>query len=162
MDQFFVNSHISSAGFELPHSAPQRIRDFNALWHDLAEGDLPQSTDFDVVELSTDYPLLVRIRLEGPKNTLVLDDIAVTDHWPFQTPVKGKLLADFIPEHSKKRVLGAFEEALENGIPTYYETTSWLHGGQIVSLARLVVPLAAGEGRELIALWDVMEPVAAA
>ncbi|WP_156174423.1 hypothetical protein [Hoeflea sp. IMCC20628] len=122
---------------------------------------MPQSTDFDVVELSRDYPLLIRVRLEGPKNTLVLHDISATDRWPFKTPVKGKPLADFVPEHSKKRVLGAFEETLASGIPNYYETTSWLHGGKIVSLARLVAPLAAGEGRELIALWDLMEPAVA-
>ena len=55
-------------------------------------------------------------------------------------------------------MVNAFKETLESGIPDYFETTSWLQGGRTVSLARLVAPIAAGAGRELIALWEIMEP----
>lgn len=65
-----------------------------------------------------------------------------------------------VPPLSIKRVINAFEETLASGIPDYFETTSWWHGGRTVSLARLVAPLAADAGRELIALWEVMEPPA--
>ncbi|MCY0095730.1 hypothetical protein [Hoeflea ulvae] len=151
-----MNSHISPMSFELPDSAPERIRAFLTLWHQKADGDMPSAADFDVATLSSDYPLLVRIRLEGPKETLVLDDVAIAERWPFMTPVKDRPLTDFVPEHSKKRVMGAFEETLASGVPNYYETTSWKHDGQCVTLARLVAPLVDGDRRELIALWDVV------
>ncbi|MBC7283765.1 hypothetical protein [Hoeflea sp.] len=126
-----------------------------------AQGNLPDAADFDVATLGADYPLLARIGAEGPDAKLHWRDITQTQDWPFGPPVKDRPVAETIPPLSVKRVVSAFRETLESGIPDYFETTSWLQGGRTVSLARLVAPIAAGAGRELIALWEIMEPPAA-
>ena len=149
---FRMNSHMSPSSFQLPDKAHPRIREFHGLWLEKAKDGLPQSSDFDIGALSSEYPLLARIGVEGAERQLVWRDIAATKSWPFGPPV---------PPLSIKRVINAFEETLASGVPDYFETTSWWHGGRTVSLARLVAPLAAGAGRELIALWEVMEPPAA-
>jgi hypothetical protein len=153
-----MNSHIPSSQFELSAKVHPRIRSFHALWLEKANGKLPDSADFDVAALSTDYPLLARIGVEGPEQTLVWRELAVTKRWPFGPPVIGRPVAESVPPLSIKRVMNSFRETLVNGLPDYFETTSWWHGGRTVSLARLVAPLSAGVGRELIALWEVMEP----
>ncbi|MCR9180962.1 MAG: hypothetical protein NXH71_12150, partial [Erythrobacteraceae bacterium] len=80
--------------------------------------------------------------------------------WPFGPPVTGRPVQEAVPPLSIRRVMSSFRQTLSAGIPDYFETTSWMHGGRTVSLARLVAPLAAGAGRELIAFWEVMEPPA--
>ena len=155
-----MNSHMSPSSFQLPDKAHPRLREFHGRWLEKAQGGLPQSSDFDIDALSNAYPLLARIGVEGPERQLVWRDFAATQHWPFGPPVKNRPVLECVPKLSIKRVITAFEETLASGIPDYFETTSWLHGGHTVSLARLVAPLAAGAGRELIALWEVMEPPA--
>ncbi len=71
----------------------------------------------------------------------------------------GRPVADSVPPGmSVKRAINSFEETLMSGVPDYFETTSWFYGGRTSSMARLVAPLADGERRELIALWEVVEP----
>ncbi|MDP2120334.1 MAG: hypothetical protein Q8K28_10560 [Hoeflea sp.] len=126
-----------------------------------AAGALPDASHFDVGQLSADFPLLARIGAMGPDQKLHWRDFTDAEHWPFGPPVRDRPVAETIPPLSIKRVVSAFRETLESGIPDYFETTSWMHGGRTVSLARLVAPIAAGAGRELIALWEVMEPPSA-
>lgn len=159
---FLMNSPVRPADFQLPAGAPRRIRDFHALWLEKVGGDLPASTEFDVLDLSADYPLLVRIGVEGSSNELVWCEVASAECWPFKTPVKDRPVVESVPPLSVKRVINSFHETLESGIPDYFETTSWWHGGRTVSLARLVAPLSGAAGRELIALWEVIEPLEAA
>lgn len=147
--------------FQLPVNASQRIRSFHEFWLAKAGGDLPLSSEFDLAALSDEYPLMARIGVEGPERTLVWREFSAGGTWPFGPPVKNGPVADSVPPLSVRRVLSAFKETLESGIPDYFETTSWLHGGRTVSLARLVAPIAAGAGRELIALWEIIEPPAA-
>lgn len=153
-----MNSHISPAGFQLPAKVHPRIRTFHELWLEKAKGDLPDSADFDVSALSAEYPLLARVGVEGPEQTLVWRELSGMQRWPFGPPVAGRPIVETVPPLSIKRVTTSFRETLRNGIPDYFETTSWLHGGRTVSLARLVAPLVAGAERELIALWEVLEP----
>lgn len=157
---FRMNSHMSPSSFQLPDKAHPRIREFHGLWLEKAQDGLPQSSDFDIGALSSEYPLLARIGVEGPERQLIWRDFAATKPWPFGPPVKNRPVVESVPPLSIKRVINAFEETLASGIPDYFETTSWWHGGRTVSLARLVAPLAADAGRELIALWEVMEPPA--
>jgi hypothetical protein len=152
-----MNNHMSPSVFQLPDDAHPRLREFHDLWLEKAQGGLPKSSDFDIGALSNSYPLLALIGVEGPDRQLVWRDFAATQHWPFGPPVRNRPVLESVPPLSIKRVITAFEETLESGIPDYFETTSWWHGGHTVSLARLVVPLAAEAGRELIALWEVME-----
>ncbi len=161
MSSFAVDRSDPSPCFELPDHAPARIRQFHDLWMEKAAGDLPDASHFDVASLSDDYPLLARIGAEGPDQQLHWRDITQTKDWPFGPPVKDGPVAESIPPLSVKRVVSAFRETLESGIPDYFETTSWLQGGRTVSLARLVAPVAAGAERELIALWEIMEPPSA-
>lgn len=149
---------MSSDAFELPDSAPARIREFHALWLEKASGDVPDASDFDVGVLSAQYPLLARIGTAGADLELVWRDVAKADHWPFRTPVKGRSVADSVPPlMSVTRAINSFRETLVSGVPDYFETTSWYYGGRTSLMARLVAPLAAGDRRELIALWEVME-----
>ncbi len=153
-----MTSQISAAGFTLPAHAPKRICDFHTLWLEKAVGGLPDSTAFDVLGLSADYPLLARIGVEELKTGLIWLEVASAEFWPFKTPVKGRPVMESVPPLSVKRVISSFHETLESGIPDYFETTSWLHGGRTVSLARLVAPLSGAAGRELIALWEMIDP----
>ena len=153
-----MNGHIPPSSFQLPAKVHPRIRTFHELWLEKAKGNLPECADFDLSGLSTAYPLLARIGVEGPEQTLVWRALAGTKRWPFGPPVAGRPVVESVPPLSAKRVTSAFRETLESGVPDYFETTSWLHGGRTVSLARLVVPLLASAGRELIALWEVLEP----
>ncbi|MEQ8479443.1 MAG: hypothetical protein RIC18_02215 [Hoeflea sp.] len=153
---------MSSDTFQLPDSAPERIRDFHALWLAKASGDVPDALDFDVGVLSAQYPLLARIGTAGAGSELVWRDVAEADHWPFGTPVKGRPVAESVPPlMSVTRAINSFEETLASGVPDYFETTSWLYGGRTSLMARLVAPLAVGDGRELIALWEVIDPTKA-
>ena len=156
-----MNSIVSPSGFELPAKAHPRIRAFNELWLERGKGNVPQSADFDLPALSKDYPLLARIGVEGPDETLVWRELADTKRWPFGPPIEGMPVMESVPPLSVKRVVNSFRETLVSGLPDYFETTSWLHGGRIVALARLVAPLAVDGGRELIALWEMIEPPAA-
>ena len=149
------------SSFELPDNAPARIRQFHDLWMEKAAGSLPDAAHFDLKVLGADYPLLARIGVEGPDRKLHWREFTEAPHWPFGPPVRDRPVAESIPPLSVKRVVNAFKETLESGIPDYFETTSWLQGGRTVSLARLVAPIAAGAGRELIALWEIMEPPSA-
>lgn len=144
--------------FELPGHAPPLIQTFHALWLDRAAGGLPDVSDFDVAALSAEYPLLARICGGEPGKPLVWGDVAASGNWPFKPPVKGCPLADSVPTLGIKRVIAAFEETLSSGVPDYFETTSWMQGGRTVSMARLVAPLISGAGRELISVWEIMEP----
>lgn len=153
-----MNSHISPEGIPLPRNVHPRIRSFHDLWIEKAGDGLPKSSDFVFSELSAEYPLLARIGVEGPDQTLVWLELAATGRWPFGTPVEGRPVMESVPPLSIKRVTASFRETLASGVPDYFETTSWMHGGRTVSLARLVAPVAAETGRELIALWTVMEP----
>ncbi|KJS08870.1 MAG: hypothetical protein VR78_17235 [Hoeflea sp. BRH_c9] len=153
-----MDRQASASVFQLPDKTPERIRSFHDLWLAKAGGGLPQSSEFDLPALSADYPLLARIGVEGPEKKLIWRELAATELWPFGPPVENGPVAESVPALSVKRVADAFRETLESGIPDYFETTSWFHGGRSLSLARLVAPIAAGAGRELIALWEVMEP----
>lgn len=153
-----MNASPPPSSFELPGHAPERIRRFHEIWLEKTDGKLPDASLFDVTELSADFPLLARICVEGPDQELHWRDLADHQKWPFGPPVKDRPVVEAVPPRSVKRVIAAFQETLESGIPDYFETTSWFHGGRSLSLARLVAPLAAGSGRELIALWEVMEP----
>ena len=155
-----MNSHMSPSMFELPDKAHPRLREFHGLWLEKARGGLPHISDFHIGTLSDTHPLLAHIGVEGPERQLVWRDLAASQPWPFGPPVKGRPVMESVPRLSIKRVINAFEETLASGIPDYYETTSWLHGGHTVSLARLVTPLVTETGREMIALWEVMEPPA--
>ena len=152
-----MNSHISPTGFQVPDKAPPRIHEFHALWLEKAAGDLPLAADFDVEVLSERFPLLARIGVEGPDKTLVWREVASAQRWPFPTPVPDQPVVDSVPLPSVKRVMGTLEETLASGVPDYFETMSWLHGGRTLSLARLVAPVVADAGRELIALWEAMD-----
>jgi len=153
-----MDRHDFASIFQLPDKTPPRIRRFHDLWLAKAGGGLPQSSDFNLSALSADFPLLARIGVEGPDKKLIWRELAATERWPFGPPVENGAVTESVPPLRVKRVADAFQETLESGIPDYFETTSWFHGGRTLSLARLVAPLAAGAGRELIALWEVMEP----
>ncbi|WP_210165726.1 hypothetical protein [Hoeflea sp. BAL378] len=155
---FRMNGQTNPSAFELPANAPQRIRRFHDLWIEKGAGALPDASHFDVAELGADFPLLARIGVDG--QTLIWRDFVHTQSWPFGPPVKDAPVEGSVPPLSVKRVLAAFQETLESAIPDYFETTSWMQGGRTVSLARLVAPLTTGAGRELIALWEIMEPPA--
>lgn len=144
--------------FELPESAPDPIRRFYKLWCAKALDGLPHSSDFDIAEMSAEYPLLARIGFGSDGRTLIWLELSSGQRWPFGAPQRNGPVADSVPPLSIKRVLGSFNEALSIGIPDYFETTSWLCNGHSMSLARLVVPLAANAGRELIALWHLIDP----
>ncbi|WP_422370722.1 hypothetical protein [Hoeflea sp.] len=151
---------MSLDAFQLPDSAPARIGDFHALWFEKASGHVPDASDFDVGVLSRQYPLIARIGTAGAGSELVWRDVAQADHWPFRTPVTGRPVAESVPPlMSVTRAINSFQETLTSGVPDYFETTSWLYGGRTSLMARLVAPLAVGEARELIALWEVMEPL---
>lgn len=153
---------MSLAAFQLPESAPERIRDFHTLWFAKAWGGVPDASDFDVGVLSARFPLLARIGTAGAGSELVWGDVAKVDHWPFGTPVKGRSVAESVPPlMSVTRAINSFEETLASGVPDYFETTSWLYGGRTSLMARLVAPLAVGDRRELIALWEVIDPTGA-
>ena len=151
-------SKSSADDFRLPDTAHPRIRKFYELWCAKAGKDLPKSSDFDLAALSAEYPLLARIAVDEPDETLIWRDLAATQAWPFGPPVEGRPVVEAVPPTSVKRVIAAFRETLASGIPDYFETTQWMHGGRTLSLVRLVAPLVAGAGIELIALWEVMEP----
>ena len=151
-------SQNSADDFRLPDTAHPRIRKFYDLWRAKADKDLPRSSDFDLAALSAEFPLLARISVDKADETLVWRDLAATRRWPFGPPVEGRPVVEAVPPTSVKRVIGAYRETLASGIPDYFETTSWMHGGRTLSLVRLVAPLVADTGRELIALWEVMEP----
>ncbi|WP_421778992.1 hypothetical protein [Hoeflea sp.] len=120
---------------------------------------MPDASDFDIEVLSVQFPLLARIGTAGTGSEFLWRDVSKADHWPFRTPVTGRPVADSVPPGmSVKRAINSFEETLMSGVPDYFETTSWFYGGRTSSMARLVAPLADGERRELIALWEVVEP----
>jgi hypothetical protein len=153
--------HMPTDAFQLPQTAPERIRDFHTLWFAKAWGGVPDASNFEVGVLSERFPLLARIGTAGPDLELVWGDVAKADHWPFRAPVKGRPVAESVPPlMSVTRAINSFRETLAGGVPDYFETTSWLYGGRTSLMARLVAPLSAGDGRELIALWEVMEPPA--
>ncbi|OCW57758.1 hypothetical protein [Hoeflea olei] len=151
---------INLSSFELPSTASDRIRMFHRLWLETGAGNVPDATAFDFAVLSADYPLLARIGMDQTARRLVWLELAVSDNWPFGPPVVNAPVQDCVPPLSIKRVLRSFEDTLETSIPDYFETTSWMHGGTSVSMARLVAPILAGAGRQLIALWDIIEPPA--
>jgi hypothetical protein len=152
-----MNSHNPDTALQLSSKVHPRIRAFHDLWLAKAGQGLPDSSDFDVAALSAEYPLLARIGVDGD-DSLVWREVAAGQRWPFGPPVTGRPVQEAVPPLSIRRVMSSFRETLSAGIPDYFETTSWMHGGRTVSLARLVAPLAAGVGRELIAFWEVMEP----
>jgi hypothetical protein len=147
--------------FSLREDAPARIRAFYDLWVRLRAGGLPDGSAFDVATLSTDYPLLARIGVRRNDQRLIWLEVATAARWPFKMPAKGRAVLESVPSHSVTRVISAFHHTLSSGTPDYFETTSWMHGGSTLSLARLVVPVATRDGRELIALWEIMEPPSA-
>lgn len=153
-----MNRSVSPSDFRLPDGAHPRICSFLKFWLNACDGGLPNSTDFDVTTLSAEYPLLACIAAVEPEQTLIWRDISAAARWPFGVPVKGRPVQESVPPLSVKRVLSAFRETLVNGTPDYFETTSWMYGGRSLSLARLVAPVMAGAGRELVAVWEILEP----
>ncbi|WP_412049401.1 hypothetical protein ACK6D9_16940 [Hoeflea sp. Naph1] len=156
-----MNHRFMPPNFRLPDGAHPRICSFFGLWLDASDGDLPEATCFDVAALSVDYPLLASIGVDEPDKVLVWRRVSSKVRWPFGTPVSGRPVVESVPPLSVRRVMNSFTETLESGMPDYFETTSWLYGGSTRALSRLVVPVNAGAGRELIALWEIMDPPAA-
>lgn len=156
-----MNSHLPHDRFQLPVKAHPNIRRFHDLWLEKAGDGLPKSSDFDIDALSDQYPLLARIGVDAPGEPLIWREFAATKSWPFGPPVQNRPVQESVPPLSIKRVITSFEETLASGIPDYFETTSWWHGGRTVSMARLAAPVIAATGRELIALWETMEPPSA-
>jgi len=152
-----MTSHIAPSDFLLPADAHPRIAAFHALWLERCHGDLPDSSQFDVEMLSVKFPLLARVGMDATGKALMWLDVANAARWPFKTPVKNRPVIESVPLPSIKRVTAALHQTLENGIPDYYETTSWSNGGQTVSLARIAVPVKGELGPELIAYWEVLE-----
>ena len=131
------------------------------LWLGEAEGGLPASSQFDLANLSATYPLLARVGVDVSGKTLMWCDVANAVRWPFKTPVKNRPVVESVPNTSAKRVVAALNQTLTSRIPDYYETTTWRHGGETISLARLAVPVKGETGIELIASWEIIEPFAA-
>lgn len=142
------------SGFQLPESAGERIRAFHDDWLQAAESGMPPASRFDIAALSADFALLARIGLEEATETLVWREVAPAERWPFGRPVAGRSVAESVPPSSLNRAIASFRAAMETRMPDYFETTSWMHGGQTVSLARLVLPVAAAMDVELLALWE--------
>ncbi|MDF1607797.1 hypothetical protein PZ897_06370 [Hoeflea sp. YIM 152468] len=153
-----MNSPVRPFDFLMPADAHPRLRDFYALWLAQASAGLPVFSVFDLHRLSADYPLLARIGLDEAGETLMWRDVASTRRWPFKQPVKDRPLLESVPPPSVKRVVATLNQTLTSGVPDYYETTSWMHGGSEISLARLAVPVLGDAGRELILSWEVIEP----
>jgi hypothetical protein len=147
----------ATPGFQLPDDAPAQIRAFFRLWSSRWLGDLPQADAFDIAALSADYPLLVCVGVRSEDQSLFWRHVAATRGWPFKAPVANRPVALTSPIPTESRMLLAFKEALASGLPDYSRITSWMHGGETVSVARLVMPVAARPGRELLALWEVVQ-----
>lgn len=145
--------------FQLPEGVHPRIRSFYQLWLESGDGELPASDRFDIEALSKDYPLLASIGFEDADRTFRWREVAPGAQWPFKSPVKGRQVIDSVRAISVKRVLGTLRDVFDEGIPDYYETMSWMYGGRTRALARLVVPVAGTVGRELIVLWEAMDPM---
>ena len=152
-----MTTRIAPSDFLLPAGADPRIKAFHALWLEKCQGDLPESSQFDLDALSTDYPLLARVGMDASGEALLWLDVANAAHWPFKSPVKGRPVVQSVPLPSIKRVIAALHQTLTSGVPDYYETMSWVHGGHSVSLARIAVPVKGETGPELIAFWVVLE-----
>ncbi|MCY0147563.1 hypothetical protein OEG84_07505 [Hoeflea sp. G2-23] len=156
-----MNHRFMPPNFRLPDDAHPRICSLFELWLKACDGGLPDVTCFDVTALSAEYPLLARIGIDDPGRVLVWRELPANGHWPFGAPVSGRPVVESVPPLSVRRVMNSFTETLESGMPDYFETTSWMYGGRTRALSRLVVPVNAGAGRELIALWETMTPPAA-
>lgn len=144
--------------FQLPDDAPAQIMAFFELWKGRGSGLVPQAEAFDFSELCMEYALLARVGMKSEDQSLFWREVAESRRWPFKAPLANRPIVDSSPTPTETRVLLAFKEALASGLPEYSEITSWMHGGETVSVARLVVPVATQWGRELLALWEVVQP----
>ena len=120
---------------------------------------MPTSSNFNISTLSADYPLLASIGVDEPGHILVWRDLAASEPWPFGPPIKGLPVTHCVPPQNIKRVTTTYWETLATGIPDYFETTSWMYGGHTMALARLLVPVVAEAGRELIAVFQDIDPM---
>lgn len=156
---FYMPNRVPLSDFQLPEGVHPRIQSFYQLWLDAGDGEVPASSCFDIAALSAEYPLLASIKVQGPEEVFVWHEVAAVSHWPFNQPVKGRPVIESVRPLSVKRILGTLRQISSSSVPDYYETTSWMYGGRTQSLARLVVPVAADGGRELISLWEAMDPM---
>lgn len=146
------------SGFELPDFAPAQIRTFYDLWKCRQDAGLADAAAFDVSALGKDFPLLVRVARNQKDKSLFWRDVSPNRRWPFNAPVLNRPVSDLQPKAIRTRVLLTFNKVLETGVPECAEITSWMDYGQTVSLVRLVVPVQGASGRELLALWEAVQP----
>lgn len=147
-----------ASGFRLADDAPAQTRAFFELWRSRRSGGVAQADAFDISALSGEYPLLVRVAQNTRDRSLFWRDVAATKRWPFKMPLVNRPVVDVSPTPTETRVLLAFNEVLASGLPNYSEITSWMTDGETVSMVRLVVPVETPSGRELLALWEVVQP----
>lgn len=147
-----------TAQLRLPDAAHPRIGSFYRLWQQFGKGDVPEASAFDLRRLSADYPFVARIGARGPDFELIWHEVTDQDIWPFSTPMTGEPLLGMAPQSAVARVVSALHRTLSSGVPDYFETTSWMYDGRTLSIARLVVPVAVPSGRELILVWETLEP----
>lgn len=142
----------------LPAAAHPRISSFFRLWQQIGKGGVPEASAFDLMRLSADYPFVARIGARGPDFDLIWHEVTDQDIWPFSTPIAGEPLVGMAPHSVVARVISALHRTLSSGVPDYFETTSWMYDGRTLAIARLVVPVAVPSGRELILVWETLEP----
>lgn len=152
-----MSSYSSPSGFQLPQTAPEPIRHFHEIWFSKAGNRLPRYSDFDFSDLISEFEFLAYIAYDRHRKAFIWSDFAAPEKWPFGPPIRNKPIAEVIPPQSAKRVIAAFEEAVDCAQPDYREVIHWMYGKPSLSMVRFAAPLDSEAGGDLFVLWHVVE-----